>query len=53
MHEGTFMSAVKWSALLIASHSDDTDDVVLRRAVVCYQHLSVRFRCYDLSLLTT
>lgn len=47
------MSALKRSALLTAADSDDTDGVVLRGAVVCYQHLSVRFRYYDLLLLTT
>lgn len=47
------MSALQWSALLTATDSDDTDDVVFRGVVVCYHHLSVRFRYYDLPLMTT
>lgn len=53
MHEHTFMSTLQWSTLLVAADSDDTDDVVFRGVVVCYQHLAVRFRYYDLPLTTT
>lgn len=52
-YERTFVSALKWPALLTATDAEDTDCVVLHGAVICYQHLSVRFRYYDLPLLTT
>lgn len=53
MHERTFSSALEWSALLSTSDSNHTDSVVLRGAVIGDEHLSVRFRYYDLPLLPT
>lgn len=53
MHEQTFMFALKRSALLSATDSNHTDNVVLQGVVVCYQHLGVRFGYDDLPLLPT
>lgn len=47
------MSALKRSALLAATDSDDIDNVVFWGVVVCYENLGVRFRHDDLPLLTT
>lgn len=49
----TFISPVEWSTLRGATDSNHTDNVVLRGVEVCYQHLRVRFRYYDLPLLPT
>lgn len=49
----TFISPVKWSTLRGATDSNHTDNVVLGGVEVCYQHLRVRFRYYDLLLLPT
>lgn len=49
----TFISSVEWSTLRGAADSNHTDNVVLRGVEVCYQHLCVRFRHYDLPLLPT
>lgn len=49
----TFISPLEGSALRSAADSTHTDNVVLRGVKVCYQHLRVRFRYYDLLLLPT
>lgn len=53
IHLRTFISAMKWSAVLTATDSNDTDNVVFQWVVVFYQNFSVRFGYDDFSLLTT
>lgn len=49
----TFIPPLEGSALHSAADSAHTDNIVLRGVEVCYQHLRVRFRYYDLPLLPT